>query len=284
MRNKTGGGPGSNQYGPRGVAKARTIAFATPVPKADLLGLTQTVDNQSAIRTRLRHEGYIPLQRTGIDQGYPENLQSLPVDPDAQHQLLLRIRRQADEPPVLIVVTEDGTQLGALPPGVTQTLLADRHRGGSWRIATPYIVTNRDTSHPDLYIQFQHTPAPLPDDYQPIPYQHYWPTPVPIMMAGLDPALLRQLRSSQDLPGSLSLVRQPDNPYDTNAIQIVDSNGKAIGYIPRDMAAQLGPDLDHDYLWEIESFRIDPREPPKWCKIHKLHRETPLPYTQQRLL
>jgi hypothetical protein len=42
----------------------------------------------------------------------------------------------------------------------------------------------------------------------------------------------------------LNLVREHDNPYDANAIKVLISNGKQIGYINSDLARELAPIID----------------------------------------
>lgn len=62
------------------------------------------------------------------------------------------------------------------------------------------------------------------------------------------------------------LVREPDNDYDKNAIQVVDAGGDVLGYVPRDLAADLAPLMDNgakqDFrvkkLLETSSERIIP--------------------------
>jgi len=43
--------------------------------------------------------------------------------------------------------------------------------------------------------------------------------------------------------GSFALVREPDNPYDPNAIR-VEIVGKYLGYVPRYIAKDLAPEMD----------------------------------------
>lgn len=44
----------------------------------------------------------------------------------------------------------------------------------------------------------------------------------------------------------LSLVREPGNPHDANAIKILANTGKRfmVGYVPREVAAVLAPVMD----------------------------------------
>ena len=43
--------------------------------------------------------------------------------------------------------------------------------------------------------------------------------------------------------GSFALVREPDNPHDPNAIR-VELAGLYLGYVPRDIAKDLAPQMD----------------------------------------
>ena len=43
--------------------------------------------------------------------------------------------------------------------------------------------------------------------------------------------------------GSFALVREPDNPHDPNAIR-VELAGLYLGYVPRDIAKDLAPQVD----------------------------------------
>ncbi len=43
---------------------------------------------------------------------------------------------------------------------------------------------------------------------------------------------------------ALKLVREPSNPHDRNAIAVEISDGDALGYISRDLAAELAPAMD----------------------------------------
>ncbi len=42
----------------------------------------------------------------------------------------------------------------------------------------------------------------------------------------------------------VSLVREPDNPYDSNAILVICEDGSDLGYVPRTLAKDLAPLLD----------------------------------------
>lgn len=60
------------------------------------------------------------------------------------------------------------------------------------------------------------------------------------------------------------LIRNPDNPYDENAIEVhVPALGEMIGHLPRDLSAKLAPLMDDGMEWtaEIESVYINPEHP-----------------------
>jgi hypothetical protein len=44
--------------------------------------------------------------------------------------------------------------------------------------------------------------------------------------------------------GSYSLVREPDNPYDPNAIRVALAGIVFLGYVPREVAKELAPLMD----------------------------------------
>jgi len=52
--------------------------------------------------------------------------------------------------------------------------------------------------------------------------------------------VVRQLSEGE----RLWLVRQPDNAYDHNAIQVQRENGEAIGFLARGLASSLAPYID----------------------------------------
>ena len=63
----------------------------------------------------------------------------------------------------------------------------------------------------------------------------------------------------------LELRRDPDNPHDPNAIQVHPSDGGAqVGWVPRELAAELAPELDAGGPWSavvLREQRRSPREP-----------------------
>jgi HIRAN domain-containing protein len=68
-------------------------------------------------------------------------------------------------------------------------------------------------------------------------------------------------------PGhALTLRRQPDNPHDANAIAVHPASlAKAqVGWVPREVAAELAPDLDAGRPWSavvLREQRASPRDP-----------------------
>lgn len=63
------------------------------------------------------------------------------------------------------------------------------------------------------------------------------------------------------------LVRNPDNEYDENAVEVhVPAMGRGssmIGHVPRDLAARLAPSLDRGDVWSarIGAVLVDPEHP-----------------------
>lgn len=52
--------------------------------------------------------------------------------------------------------------------------------------------------------------------------------------------IIRQTRVGE----SLSLVREPNNPYDRNAIMVLNGSGNQLGFIPKEIASTLASDMD----------------------------------------
>ncbi len=72
------------------------------------------------------------------------------------------------------------------------------------------------------------------------------------------------LQSVAAAPGrALALRRDPDNPHDPNAIA-VDAGGQQVGWVPRELAAELAPELDAGRPWSaivLREQRASPRDP-----------------------
>lgn len=50
---------------------------------------------------------------------------------------------------------------------------------------------------------------------------------------------------------NVSVVREADNPYDGNAVKVVNANGDTIGYLARPEAARYAPVMDRKGMAEI---------------------------------
>jgi hypothetical protein len=74
------------------------------------------------------------------------------------------------------------------------------------------------------------------------------------------------LLSDAVAPGQpLVLQRDPGNPHDPNAIQVHPADGGAqVGWVPRELAAELAPELDAGRPWAavvLREQRRSPRDP-----------------------
>jgi hypothetical protein len=72
------------------------------------------------------------------------------------------------------------------------------------------------------------------------------------------------LQSDEAAPGSaLALRRDPTNPHDANAIA-VHAGEEQVGWVPRELAAELAPELDGGKPWSaivLREQRASPRDP-----------------------
>jgi hypothetical protein len=72
------------------------------------------------------------------------------------------------------------------------------------------------------------------------------------------------LQSEAAAPGRpLTLRRDPGNEHDSNAIA-VDAGGAQVGWVPRDVAAEIAPELDRGVAWSaavLRELRPSPRDP-----------------------
>ena len=48
---------------------------------------------------------------------------------------------------------------------------------------------------------------------------------------------------------TICLIREPDNPYSSDAIKVCRENGEQIGYIPSSQAARMAPEMDAGYKY-----------------------------------
>ena len=73
------------------------------------------------------------------------------------------------------------------------------------------------------------------------------------------------LGSDAAAPGrALVLRREPDNAHDPNAIAVATAAGEPLGYVPREPAAELAPELDESRPWSamvLREQRASPRDP-----------------------
>ena len=73
------------------------------------------------------------------------------------------------------------------------------------------------------------------------------------------------LQSAQAAPGcALTLRRDPANEHDPNAIAVLTAGGEQLGWVPRDVAAQVAPRLDAGEAWAavvLRERRASPRDP-----------------------
>jgi hypothetical protein len=73
------------------------------------------------------------------------------------------------------------------------------------------------------------------------------------------------LASGAAAPGQpLVLRRDPANPHDGNAIAVDTADGAQLGWVPRELAAELAPALDAGTPWSaiaLREQRASPRDP-----------------------
>ena len=74
------------------------------------------------------------------------------------------------------------------------------------------------------------------------------------------------LASDAAAPGSpLVLYRDPSNEHDPNAIAVhLALTGEQLGWVPRELAAELAPELDAATAWSamvLREYRASPRDP-----------------------
>jgi hypothetical protein len=62
----------------------------------------------------------------------------------------------------------------------------------------------------------------------------------------------------------LELRRDPENPHDPSAIAVHAAGGAQVGWVPRELAAELAPELDRGAPWSavvLREHRASPRDP-----------------------
>jgi len=72
------------------------------------------------------------------------------------------------------------------------------------------------------------------------------------------------LAADASAPGRpLELRRDPANPHDANAVEVLAA-GRQLGFVPREIAARVAPDLDAGRSWSavvLREQRASPRDP-----------------------
>jgi hypothetical protein len=75
------------------------------------------------------------------------------------------------------------------------------------------------------------------------------------------------LESDSAAPGrALVLRRDADNEHDANAIAVETGAGELLGFVPRELAAELAPELDAGRPWSAVALR-EPRASPRDPRI-----------------
>lgn len=95
------------------------------------------------------------------------------------------------------------------------------------------------------------------------------------------------LQSDAAAPGSaLVLRRDRDNEFDANAVAVETIAGDVLGFVPRELAAEIAPSLDRGEPWSalvLREQRSTPRDPRTGLtmllgSVRELHlRELPVP-------
>ena len=84
-------------------------------------------------------------------------------------------------------------------------------------------------------------------------------------MAGAARHHAAALTSDAVAPGEPRVLRRdPDNAHDPNAIAVEPLGGEQIGWVPRELAAELAPELDAGRPWSavaLREQRSSPRDP-----------------------
>jgi hypothetical protein len=73
------------------------------------------------------------------------------------------------------------------------------------------------------------------------------------------------LNAAVSEPGNpIHLHREPENPYDPNAIKLLNDDGDQVGYVPRDVASEVAAEIDEGKTWSavvLRERRASPRDP-----------------------
>lgn len=96
---------------------------------------------------------------------------------------------------------------------------------------------------------------PIPDGMQAIPV-------VGVSFIPGYPQNILSLRESRYSDLNVWMRRNPDNKYDSNAIEI-HINGRMIGHLPKEVAAKIAPDMDSgiEHTAYVLGIRVSPENP-----------------------
>lgn len=70
------------------------------------------------------------------------------------------------------------------------------------------------------------------------------PAPISTRLAGVTFENRQEVIATLSAGDPLILQRQPDHPHDSNAIAVFTTNGQSAGFVPRDLAISMAPQLD----------------------------------------
>ena len=64
------------------------------------------------------------------------------------------------------------------------------------------------------------------------------------------------ITSLEGLPCPLTLNREHGNPHDENAIAVMDSHGRQLGFLSRNIAEQMAPIMDSGLLVQAHAIQV----------------------------
>lgn len=112
-------------------------------------------------------------------------------------------------------------------------------------------LSPRDTFIPDLAIEeVSLTPLPDSEDWQ-SQFEPRYTFRVVGDHIGSRARCIEQLR----IGDQIIVMREPSNPYDSNAVAVFDSAKRQLGYFKREVAAWFGPMLDRGLSFRYQAFR-----------------------------
>lgn len=85
---------------------------------------------------------------------------------------------------------------------------------------------------------------PNPADYDIQPVRSFHTKVVGVTKKNEDGSKRQEVIAGCKVGELVLLIRESENPYDSNAIAVYHSSRKQIGFIAADLAEQLAPDLD----------------------------------------